>query len=45
MIEVSNLTKDYGATRALNGISVNINSGEITGILGPNGAGKTKREY
>ena len=41
MIEVSNLTKDYGSRRAINDLSFKINKGEIVGFLGPNGAGKT----
>lgn len=41
MIKFSNLTKKYDAVVALDNISREINSGEITGILGPNGAGKT----
>ena len=41
MIEVNKITKSYGATRALKGVSFNINKGEIVGFLGPNGAGKT----
>lgn len=40
-IEVSDLVKDFGATRALDGINLNIRSGSIYGLLGPNGAGKT----
>ena len=41
MIQVSDLTKDYGARRALYNISFHANQGEIVGFLGPNGAGKT----
>ncbi|HBH97095.1 MAG TPA: ABC transporter [Candidatus Omnitrophica bacterium] len=40
-IEVSNLTKRYGAVTALNRISFQVERGEIMGFLGPNGAGKT----
>lgn len=41
MIEVSNLTKKYGAKVALNSISFQIQRGEICGYIGPNGAGKS----
>jgi len=41
MIQVSNLTKDYGARRAIDGLNFEAQQGEITGFLGPNGAGKT----
>lgn len=41
MIEVSQLTKQYGDKRGVNDISFKINEGEIVGFLGPNGAGKT----
>lgn len=41
MIKVKNLTKDYGALRAVDNISFNVKKGEIVGFLGPNGAGKT----
>ena len=40
-IEVQNISKTYGAQKALDGISFKINSGEIVGFLGPNGAGKS----
>jgi ABC-2 type transport system ATP-binding protein len=35
------LVKDYGALRAVNGLDLEIRSGECFGLLGPNGAGKT----
>jgi ABC-2 type transport system ATP-binding protein len=41
MIQVSNLTKNYGARRAIDGLNFDARQGEITGFLGPNGAGKT----
>ena len=41
MIHVEGLTKVYGATRALNGLSFDVPAGEIFGFVGPNGAGKT----
>ena len=41
MIEVSNLTKNYGKNRGVDDISFSIPEGQIVGFLGPNGAGKT----
>lgn len=41
MISVSNLTKSYGKTEALKGVSFSIRQGEFYGLLGPNGAGKS----
>lgn len=41
MIEVKNLTKRYGAKKAVDNISFTVKDGEILGFLGPNGAGKT----
>lgn len=41
MIQVENLTKNYGSYQALKGISFTVKKGEILGFLGPNGAGKT----
>lgn len=41
ILEVTNLTKDYGAFRAVDNISFAVGEGEIVGLLGPNGAGKT----
>ncbi|MDX1463906.1 MAG: gliding motility-associated ABC transporter ATP-binding subunit GldA [Marinirhabdus sp.] len=40
-IEVQNISKTYGAQKALNGVSFQIKKGEIVGFLGPNGAGKS----
>ncbi len=41
MIEVRNLTKQYGAKKAVDDLSFTVNDGEILGFLGPNGAGKS----
>src|ERR1700679_576699 len=41
MIEISQLTKRYGATTAINNLNFSVKKGEIVGFLGPNGAGKT----
>ncbi|MCL2059593.1 MAG: ABC transporter ATP-binding protein [Oscillospiraceae bacterium] len=41
MIEITNLTKNYGKIKAVDDISFSVQSGEIVGFLGPNGAGKT----
>ena len=41
MIQVEQLTKRYGSTLAVDGISFQVEPGEIVGFLGPNGAGKT----
>lgn len=41
MIEISNLSKNYGSFRALSNLNLNIGKGVIFGYIGPNGAGKT----
>ncbi len=41
MIEISQLTKKYGTTVALDHVTLSIQPGEVVGLLGPNGAGKT----
>jgi polyether ionophore transport system ATP-binding protein len=40
-IEVSGLVKSFGTTRALDGLDLAVETGEVHGFLGPNGAGKT----
>jgi len=40
-IEVQDLKKYYGATRAVDGVSFTVEQGEVFGMLGPNGAGKS----
>jgi ABC-2 type transport system ATP-binding protein len=41
MIEVENLSKRFGKTQAVAGLSFRVEPGTITGFLGPNGAGKS----
>ncbi|HEX6523296.1 MAG TPA: ATP-binding cassette domain-containing protein [Streptosporangiaceae bacterium] len=41
MIEASSLTKHYGSTIAVDGLSFTVPPGQVTGFLGPNGAGKS----
>lgn len=41
MLKITNLTKYYSDTKALDEVSFTVKAGEITGFLGPNGAGKT----
>ncbi len=41
LLQVTNLSKDFGGVGALAMVSFNISPGEIVGLIGPNGAGKT----
>src|SRR5437899_13040308 len=41
MIEATDLTKRYGSTVAIDGLSFTVPAGQVTGFLGPNGAGKS----
>lgn len=41
LLEVEGLVKYFGRRAVVNGVSFNVNAGEIVGLLGPNGAGKT----
>ena len=40
-ISVAGLVKTFGSTRALDGLDLAVESGEVHGFLGPNGSGKT----
>ena len=41
MLDIKNLTKQYGSFTALNDLNLTLNAGQILGLIGPNGAGKT----
>ena len=41
IIEITNLHKSYGDIKAVHGISMQVNNGEMFGLVGPDGAGKT----
>jgi ABC-2 type transport system ATP-binding protein len=41
VLTIKDLTKDYGALKAVDSVSFSVDPGEVVGLLGPNGAGKT----
>lgn len=41
MIQIKDLTKDYGQRRAIDQLTFSVNKGDVVGFLGPNGAGKS----
>lgn len=41
MLEIKNITKNFGGIEALSNVSLNIETGKTTALIGPNGAGKT----
>lgn len=41
MLEIKNLEKNFGNFRALKGVNLQVNEGDIFGFIGPNGAGKS----
>ena len=45
ILKAEEISKSYRGRKVVNGISVEVNQGEIVGLLGPNGAGKTTSFY
>ena len=41
LLEVSNLSKNFGGLKAVAGVAFSVEHGEILGLIGPNGAGKS----
>ncbi|TMH60368.1 MAG: ATP-binding cassette domain-containing protein, partial [Betaproteobacteria bacterium] len=40
-LEVRDMKKQYGAIKAVDGVTMSVGPGEIVGVIGPNGSGKT----
>jgi lipopolysaccharide export system ATP-binding protein len=45
ILSLSDMVKTYNGKRAVNGVSLDVESGRVVGLLGPNGAGKTTTFY
>jgi ABC-type branched-subunit amino acid transport system ATPase component len=41
VLKLKGVVKTFGALKAVDNVSININEGEIVGLIGPNGSGKT----
>jgi branched-chain amino acid transport system ATP-binding protein len=41
ILELNNVTMQFGGVKALDGVNFHVNKGEICALIGPNGAGKT----
>ena len=41
LLDVKNLTKNFGGLTAVSDVTLELNEGELVGLIGPNGAGKT----